>query len=295
VHPVRRAETLGIGPGDTVLTSTFTLAPVPGAIAHAGARAVLVETTPSSRPISTTSTASSRRPRQGVPGFAHARPHRRPGRAARDLRPSRRGLVEDCAHTMGAAWDGRPTPLGRIGCFSAQTYKHINSGEGGCSSPTTRRLRAGDPVLGQLHVLRPAPLAPADAVFERWRGKIPNFSLRHEQRRRGDAAAAARRAAAPRRDWNRLHARLVKELGGIEGCACRTRCERAVRRELDPVLRQRPAARIAAFIEACAAHGCTISGRRSRRPSASNQHASSPGAYLPQPLVGRPVERDAGG
>ena len=35
----------GVKAGDKILTSTFTLAPVPGAIAHAGAEAVLVETT----------------------------------------------------------------------------------------------------------------------------------------------------------------------------------------------------------------------------------------------------------
>ena len=40
-------KTLGVVPGDKVLTSTFTLAPVPGAIAHAGADPVLVETTAS--------------------------------------------------------------------------------------------------------------------------------------------------------------------------------------------------------------------------------------------------------
>ncbi len=39
----------GIGPGDHVLTNAFTLAPVPGAIALAGAEAVLVETTDISR------------------------------------------------------------------------------------------------------------------------------------------------------------------------------------------------------------------------------------------------------
>ena len=38
-------KAVGVKAGDAVLTSTFTLAPVPGAIAHAGAQAVLVETT----------------------------------------------------------------------------------------------------------------------------------------------------------------------------------------------------------------------------------------------------------
>ena len=37
-------KALGVQPGDKVLTSSFTLAPVPGAIAHAAASAMLVET-----------------------------------------------------------------------------------------------------------------------------------------------------------------------------------------------------------------------------------------------------------
>jgi dTDP-4-amino-4,6-dideoxygalactose transaminase len=33
---------------------------------------------------------------------------------------------------MGASWRGIPSGRwGRFGCYSTQTYKHINSGEGG--------------------------------------------------------------------------------------------------------------------------------------------------------------------
>ena len=39
------ASRLGVRPGDPVLVNSWTLAPVPGAVAHVGARAVLVETT----------------------------------------------------------------------------------------------------------------------------------------------------------------------------------------------------------------------------------------------------------
>ena len=37
-------KALGVKMGDKVLTNTFTLSPVPGAIAHAGADAILIET-----------------------------------------------------------------------------------------------------------------------------------------------------------------------------------------------------------------------------------------------------------
>ncbi len=70
---------MGVGVGDVVLMNSWTLAPVAGAVAHVGARAVLVETTDDldHRP---------RRPGRGggpasgqcAAAVAHARPHRRP-------------------------------------------------------------------------------------------------------------------------------------------------------------------------------------------------------------------------
>lgn len=41
-------------------------------------------------------------------------------------------VIEDCAHTMGATWAGKKSGnFGLAGCFSTQTNKHLNSGEGG--------------------------------------------------------------------------------------------------------------------------------------------------------------------
>ena len=53
----------GVEPGDKVLMNAFTLAPVPGAVAHAGAEHVLVESRPTSS--STWMISSARRPRAG--------------------------------------------------------------------------------------------------------------------------------------------------------------------------------------------------------------------------------------
>lgn len=48
-------------------------------------------------------------------------------------------LIEDCAHTMGARWNGKLSgSFGTAACFSTQTYKHMNSGEGVCWSRMTR-------------------------------------------------------------------------------------------------------------------------------------------------------------
>jgi len=41
-------------------------------------------------------------------------------------------VIEDAAHSLGTLWHGRKIgTLGRIGCFSFQSYKMINAGEGG--------------------------------------------------------------------------------------------------------------------------------------------------------------------
>jgi dTDP-4-amino-4,6-dideoxygalactose transaminase len=41
-------------------------------------------------------------------------------------------LVEDAAHSLGTTWNGKKIgTIGRVGCFSFQSYKLLNAGEGG--------------------------------------------------------------------------------------------------------------------------------------------------------------------
>jgi len=211
-------KALGVKPGDPVLSSAFTLAPVPGAIAHANARGILVEMTDDYTldlaDLERKATASGAR----VLLLSHMRGHISDLTAVVAL-CQRLGvaLIEDCAHTMGAHWDGRPTgTFGAIGCFSAQTYKHINSGEGGLLVTNDDDIAAqvilmsGSYMLYGQHLLR-----PSDAVFERWRYTTPNFSLRMST-----LAAALLRpqlALLPQRaeQWNALYAALEQALSGI--------------------------------------------------------------------------------
>ena len=211
-------KALGVQPGDAVLTSAFTLAPVPGAIAHANARAVLVgmadDCTADLADLERKAVSSGAK----VFMVSHMRGHISDMAAVTAL-CERLGIavIEDCAHTMGASWAGRPTGRwGRIGCFSAQTYKHINSGEGGLLVTDDDDIAAqvillsGSYMLYGQHLLR-----PSDAVFERWRYVSPNFSLRMST-----LAAALLRPqltllAERAQQWNALYAVLERELGGI--------------------------------------------------------------------------------
>ena len=171
----------GVRPGDKVLSNCFTLAPVPGAIAHAGAVPVLVDVTDDLL----IDLDDLRRKAQASGAktllLSHMRGHICDMQALTAV-CAEFGirLIEDCAHTMGAGWNGKATGTwGVAGCFSLQSYKHANSGEGGLLVTHDPDLAAqavllsGSYMLYASHVARPGP-----EVFDRWKYHTPNFSLR---------------------------------------------------------------------------------------------------------------------
>ena len=208
-------KALGVKSGDKVLTNTFTLAPVPGAIAHGGADAVLIET--GADYLTDLTDLERKAASSGAKVFllSHMRGHIADLQAVRAI-CDRHGIaiVEDCAHTMGAKWDGKHTGTwGKVGCYSAQTYKHINSGEGGLlvtdddDVAAQAILMSGCYMMYDQHLLKPAA-----EVFERWKYITPNFSMRMS-----NLAAALLRpqigALADRgRRWNHVYATLEREL-----------------------------------------------------------------------------------
>lgn len=213
-------KALGVKPGHQVLTSSFTLSPVPGAIAHAGAEPVLVETTADY----TTDLDDLKRKIQSSSAkvflISHMRGHITDLEAVRAVCDAHGvAVVEDCAHTMGARWDGQHTGTwGRAGCYSAQTYKHINSGEGGLlvtdddDVAAQAILMSGCYMMYEQHVLRPGP-----EVFERWKYVTPNFSMRMS-----NLAAALLRPqiallAQRGEKWNQIYAQLESALSGVPG------------------------------------------------------------------------------
>lgn len=174
-------RSVGVRPGDRVLVNGYTLAPVPGAIDHAGAVPVLVEITEDLTVDLTDLRGKAESSGATVLLLSHMRGH------LADLDEvsalcEELGLVliEDCAHTLGARWSGRSAgTFGRIGCFSAQTFKHLNTGEGGFlvtdDDDVAARaiLHSGSYMLYGQHRARP-PLH----VFEPLRGRVANYSLR---------------------------------------------------------------------------------------------------------------------
>ena len=171
----------GVRPGDKVLSNCFTLAPVPGAIAHAGAVPVLVDVTDDLL----IDLDDLRRKAQASGAktllLSHMRGHICDMEALTAV-CAEFGirLIEDCAHTMGAGWNGKATGTwGIAGCFSLQSYKHANSGEGGLLITHDADLAAQAVLLSGSYMLYASHVArPGLEVFERWKYHTPNFSLR---------------------------------------------------------------------------------------------------------------------
>ena len=210
----------GVAPGDEVLTNAFTLSPVPGAIHAVGARPVLVETT-DDLVIDLDDLAA-----KAAPGNArflllsHMRGHLADMEALIDLCEAH-GLtmIEDCAHTMGAAWNGRASgTFGLAACFSTQTYKHINSGEGGFV--TTRDpdvmaraiIRSGSYMLYDRHLAAP----PAES-FRDARLDMPNCSSRMDNLRAAILRPQLRDLPRQVERWNARYNILHDGLRGAPG------------------------------------------------------------------------------
>lgn len=210
-------KSVGVKPGDQVLCNAFTLAPVPGAIENAGADPVFVEITPDY--LTDLDDLEAKAARSGARFFllSHMRGHIVDLDRVTEI-CRRRGLtlIEDCAHTVGGRWGERFTgTFGKVGCFSSQTYKHMNSGEGGLLVTddddviAQAILYSGSYMLYERHISRP-PLE----VFERYKKGIPNLSLRMSNL----VAALLRPQLADLdrqcRRWNERYDLLAAELSG---------------------------------------------------------------------------------
>jgi len=175
---------LGVGPGDRVLTNAFTLAPVPGAIASVGAQPVFVGVT-DNLTIDLDDLAAKADGAE-VLMLSHMRGHIADMDALTEIcADTGLTLIEDCAHTMGAAWRGVPSGRwGLVGCYSTQTYKHMNSGEGGLLVTDDDDLMARAIMLSGSYMLyeRHGTVPPAEA-FEAVKYDTPNVSGRMDHLR----------------------------------------------------------------------------------------------------------------
>lgn len=257
-------KALGVQAGDVVLSNCFTLAPVPGAIAHAGAQLSLVDVTDDLTIDLADLERKAARGDARVLLLSHMRGHIA-DMAALTAICQRHGIavVEDCAHTMGAAWAGRPTGTwGRVGCFSVQSYKHANGGEGGLLVTDDDDVAAQAILMsGSYMHWRGHAVRPADDVFERWKYTTPNFSLRLSNLVAAIVRPQLGEALADRcRRWNERHDWLATGLARLPGVRLPQRPpqEQYVQSSIQFLLTGFDAAQMAQFVQAAAALGLNV-------------------------------------
>ena len=208
----------GVGHGDTVLTNAFTLAPVPGAIAAVGATPIFVGVTEDL--LIDLDDLAAKIGQAKVLLLSHMRGHICDMRKLMEICDTAGvTVIEDCAHTMGASWDGIPSGRwGKFGCYSTQTYKHVNSGEGGLliSDDEAGMARAimlsGSYMLFERHRAAPAPAAFAQLKYE-----TPNISGRMDNLRAAILRPQLADLATQAKRWNERYAVMEQGLAHTTG------------------------------------------------------------------------------
>jgi dTDP-4-amino-4,6-dideoxygalactose transaminase len=166
-----------------VMIPAFTFAAVPSSVIHADCVPVLCEVGDNYRIDMTDFEARL----DGVDAviISHMRGHTSDMDAIMALCTARGiPVVEDAAHSLGTTWHQRNIgTIGRIGCFSFQSYKLLNAGEGGIMITDDTDLVARAIIMSGAYEHNWAKhLAHSDnalkAAFERWQNKLPLYNLR---------------------------------------------------------------------------------------------------------------------
>ncbi len=124
----------GIGPGDEVITSTWTFASTANVVLHTGATLVLVDVDPRTLNLDPERVREAITPRTRAVIAVDFAGHPADYEALRAL-CDRHGLrlLADAAHSFGARYQDRPVgTLADATAFSFYAIKNITTGEGGC-------------------------------------------------------------------------------------------------------------------------------------------------------------------
>lgn len=206
-------KALGLPRDARVLIPGFTFAAVPSAVIHADCVPVLCEVGPNYR---IDLADFEKRLDSDITAVivSHMRGHTSDMDAIMALCAARDiPVVEDAAHSLGTTWKGRKIgTIGRVGCFSFQSYKLINAGEGGILVTDDAELVARAVIMSGAYEHNWKKHGHLSNQFARWQNKLPLYNLRLSNLSaaiiRPQIAEIPRRVADGRRNHDRLAAAL---------------------------------------------------------------------------------------
>ena len=218
----------GLKLGESVLTNAFTLAPVPGAISNAGGASLFIEIT---KDLVLDLDDLSKKASESGARFlliSHMRGHLVDMDSLMEIvSDNNLILIEDCAHTMGAQWKKQKSGnFGLAGCFSTQTYKHLNSGEGGFLTSDDEDFMAraiiysGSYMFYERHGAAPKPEAFSDIRLQ-----TPNYSGRMDNLRAAILRPQLTKLEKNIKRWNERYQLVESELKGAKGIEVPVRFE----------------------------------------------------------------------
>lgn len=171
-------KALDLPKGARVLIPGFTFAAVPSSVVHADCVPVLCEVGENYR--IDMDDFAAKLPQANAVIISHMRGHTSNMDAIMALCDAAEvPVIEDAAHSLGTLWNGRKIgTIGRVGCFSFQSYKMVNAGEGGILITDDADLVARAIIMSGAyeHNWKKHPVLLE--AFSRHQNKLPLYNLR---------------------------------------------------------------------------------------------------------------------
>ncbi|VDC28577.1 DegT/DnrJ/EryC1/StrS family aminotransferase [Pseudogemmobacter humi] len=171
-------KALDLKPGARVLIPAFTFAAVPSAVVHAECVPVLVEVGANYR--IDLADFAAKLPGSDAVLISHMRGHTSDMDAIMELAGAAGvPVIEDAAHSLGTTWHGRRIgTIGKAGCFSFQSYKMVNAGEGGMLITDDPELAARAIIMSGAYEENWKKHGGLQNSFGQWQNKLPLYNVR---------------------------------------------------------------------------------------------------------------------
>jgi len=171
-------KALDLPRGARVLIPAFTFAAVPSSIVHADCTPVLVEVGDNYR-VDMADFEAKLADAQAVM-ISHMRGHTSDMDAIMALADARGiPVIEDAAHSLGTTWNGRNIgTIGKVGCFSFQSYKLVNAGEGGIMVTDDPEIAARAIIMSGAYEENWKKHPGLSNSCAHWQNKLPLYNLR---------------------------------------------------------------------------------------------------------------------
>ncbi|QYK43045.1 MAG: aminotransferase class I/II-fold pyridoxal phosphate-dependent enzyme [Paracoccaceae bacterium] len=171
-------KALDLPRGATVLIPAFTFAAVPSSVLHADCTPVLVEVDDSLR--IDMADFRAKLPGAGAVMISHMRGHTSDMDAIMTAAEAAGvPVIEDAAHSLGTRWGGRRIgTIGAIGCFSFQSYKLVNAGEGGMLVTDDPDIAARAAIMSGAYETNWKSHPGMKDIAGKWQNRLPLYNMR---------------------------------------------------------------------------------------------------------------------